>query len=168
MVSPQLKAVYQRAWVLQQRANDLPELQQTLLSEALEELQAVLEELQASEAELHHQNEVLVNTRQAVESERQRYKELFEFAPDGYLVTDANGRILEANHAIATLLNVSQDFLVGKPLLIFIAQPDRATFHRTLDRLQELDNLQDWQLRLRSPQRLPFDALIPGSKVEPD
>ncbi|MDX2096621.1 MAG: PAS domain-containing protein, partial [Leptolyngbyaceae cyanobacterium bins.59] len=85
--------------------------QKTLLSEALEELQAVLEELQASEAELHHQNEALVNTRQAVESERQRYKELFEFAPDGYLVTDANGRILEANHAIVTLLNVSQEFL---------------------------------------------------------
>src|SRR5689334_2001228 len=112
MVSPQLQAVYQRAWVLQQRANDLPELQQSLLSEALEELQAVLEELQASEAELHHQNEALVNTRQAVESERQRYRELFEFAPDGYLVTDANGRILEANNAIAALLNVSQEFLV--------------------------------------------------------
>lgn len=160
MVSPQLKAVYQRAWVLQQRANDLPESQQTLLSEALAELQAVLEELQASEAELHHQNEALVNTRQAVESERQRYKELFEFAPDGYLVTDANGKIQEANNAIATLLNVSQEFLVGKPLLIFIDQPDRATFHRTLDRLEELDSLQDWQLRLRSPQRSPFDAAL--------
>lgn len=165
MVSPQLKAVYQRAWILQQRANDLPESQQILLSEALAELQAVLEELQASEAELHHQNEALVNTRQAVESERQRYKELFEFAPDGYLVTDAHGKIQEANNAIATLLNVSQEFLVGKPLLIFIAQPDRATFHRTLDRLQELDNLQDWQLRLRSPQRSPFDAALTVAAV---
>lgn len=52
MVSPQLKAVDQRAWVLQQRANDLPESQQSLLLEALAELQSVLEELQASEAEL--------------------------------------------------------------------------------------------------------------------
>ncbi|MBD1999780.1 PAS domain-containing protein [Leptolyngbya sp. FACHB-541] len=160
MVSPQLKAVYQRAWVLQQRANDLPESQQALLSEALTELQAVLEELQASEAELHLQNEALVNTRQAVESERQRYRELFEFAPDGYLVTDANGRIEEANNAIATLLNVSQEFLVGKPLLVFIDQPDRSSFHLKLDRLQQLDKLQDWQIRLRSPQRSPFDAAL--------
>ncbi|MBD3884553.1 PAS domain-containing protein [Phormidium tenue FACHB-886] len=160
MVSPQLKAVYQRAWVLQQQANDLPASQQTLLLKTLEELQTVLGELQASEAELHHQNEALVNTRQAVESERRRYRELFEFAPDGYLVTDANGRIEEANNAIAALLNVSQEFLVGKPLLIFIDQPDRAAFHRTLDRLQELDKLQDWQIRLRSSQRSPFDAAL--------
>lgn len=160
MVSPQLRAVYQRAGILQQRANSLPELQQTLLSEALEELHAVLEELQASEAELHLQNEVLINTRQAVELERQRYRELFEFAPDGYLVTDASGRIQEANNAIKALLNVSQEFLVDKPLLIFIDQPDRFSFHLTLDRLQQLDKLQDWQIRLRSPQRPPFDAAL--------
>jgi PAS domain S-box-containing protein len=160
MVSPQLQAVYQRVGILQQRANNLPESQQTLLSEALEELHAVLEELQASEAELRQQNEVLTNTRQAVELERQRYRELFEFAPDGYLVTDANGRIQEANHAISTLLNVSQSFVVNKPLLIFIDQPDRSSFHLKLDQLQQLDKLQDWQIRLRSPWRSPFDAAL--------
>jgi PAS domain S-box-containing protein len=160
MVSPQLKAVYQRAWILQQRTTNLPESQQPLLLEALAELQTVLEELQASEAELRHQNEALVNTRQAIESERQRYRELFEFAPDGYLVTDANGRILEVNHAIAALLNISQEFLLGKPLLIFIDQPDRSRFHLKLDQLQQLNKLQDWQIRLRSPQRSPFDAAL--------
>lgn len=112
--SPELKAVYQRVWVLQQRANNLPESQQALLSQSLEELQVVLEELQASEEELCYQNEALVNTRQAVEAECQRYQELFEFAPDGYLVTDANGRIQEANCAIATLLNVSQQFIESR------------------------------------------------------
>lgn len=160
MVSPQLKAVYQRAWVLQQQANSLPESQQTLLFEAMAELQLVLEELQTSETELRRQNEVLVNTGQAADAERQRYQELFEFAPDGYLVTDTNGRIQEANHAIATLLKVPQPFLVDKPLLIFIDPPDLATFHRTLDQLQELDKLQDWQIRLRSHQRSPFDASL--------
>ena len=163
--SPQLVAVYQRAWILQQRANALPDSQQALLSEALEELQAVLEELQASEAELRHQNEALANTRQAVESERQRYQELFEFAPDGYLVTDANGRIQEANNAIASLLNVSQQFLVGKPLLVFIDQPDHSTFYLKLDRLQQLDKLQDWKIHLRSPKRSPFDAALTVSVV---
>lgn len=163
--SPQLVAVYQRAWILQQRANALPNSQQALFSEALEELQAVLEELQASEAELRHQNEELVNTRQAVESERQRYQELFEFAPDGYLVTDASGRIQEANNAIASLLNVSQPFIVGKPLLVFIDQPDRSRFHLTLDRLQQLDKLEDWEIHLRSPKRSPFDAALTVSAV---
>ncbi|MEP1080144.1 hypothetical protein NDI52_32795 [Leptolyngbya sp. PL-A3] len=102
--SPQLQAVYQRAWILQQRMDELPEAQKVVLVTALEELQAVLEELQASETELHYQNQALLDTRQAVEAERQRYQELFEFAPDGYLVTDVNGKIQEANCAIAALL----------------------------------------------------------------
>ena len=163
--SPQLTAVYQRAWILQQRARKLPVSQQVILSQALEELQAVLEELQASEASLHAQNEALVSTHQALEAERQRYQELFEFAPDGYLVTDAHGRIQEANAAIAALLHVSQPFLVGKPLLVFIDRPDHSRFHLTLDRLQQLDKLQDWEVRLRSHQRSSFEAALTVSVV---
>lgn len=158
--SPQLQAVYQRVWMLQQRTSELPDSQQAVLLTALEELHAVLEELQASEAELRYQNEELLTTRQAVEAERQRYQELFEFAPDGYLVTDVNGRIQEANCAIAALLKVPQSFLVGKPLLIFIAQPDRSHFHLKLDHLRQVETLQDWQIRLRSPQQSPFDAAL--------
>ena len=154
--SPQLKAVYQRAMVLQHRASNLPDSQQALLSEALQELQTVLEELQTSEEELHYHNEALISTRQAVDAERQRYQELFEFAPDGYLVTDANGKIQEANQAIALLLNVSQQFMVGKPLLVFIEPSDRSRFHLTLDRLQRLDKLQDWEIHLRSPPAIVF------------
>jgi len=45
----------------------------------------------------------------AVEAERQRYQDLFEFAPDGYLVTDAQGMI-QANRAAAKLLNAKQEF----------------------------------------------------------
>jgi len=163
--SPQLQAVYQRATALQNRANDLPEFQQLLVSKALEELQAVLEELQVSEEELRFQNETLLGTRQILEAERQRYQELFDFAPDGYLVTDANGRIQEANAAIATLLRVSQAFLVDKPLLVFVDQPDRATFHLTLDRLQQVNKLQDREVRLRSPKRSPFEAAVTVSTV---
>lgn len=159
--SPQLEAVYQRAWILQQRTNELPEAQQALFSTALEELHVVLEELKASEAELRQYNEALLNTRHEVEAERQRYQELFEFAPDGYLVTDMNGKIQEANRAIATLLQVSQSFLVGKPLLIFVDQPDRSQFHLKLDHLERRgEPLKDWQICLRSSNRPPFDAAI--------
>ncbi|MBE9126541.1 MULTISPECIES: hypothetical protein [unclassified Coleofasciculus] len=54
-----------------------PELQE----EALAELAVILEEL-------HQQNEELCRTRGELEFEQQRYQELFEYAPDGYLVTD--------------------------------------------------------------------------------
>jgi len=56
--------------------------------------------------------------------ERQRYQELFEEA-DGYLVTDPQGTIQSANCAAATLLNVSQKFLVGQPYITFVPESER-------------------------------------------
>jgi PAS domain S-box-containing protein len=163
--SPQLEAVYQRALTLQQQVDELPERHQALLSAALAELQTVLEELQAADEELRCQNEELVSTRQAVEAERQRYRELFEFAPNGYLVTDASGRIQEANYAAATLLKVAQSFLIHKPLYVFIHAPDRATFHLRLDQLQQLEKIQDWEISLCPRNGEPFVAALTVAPV---
>ncbi|MBW4453691.1 MAG: EAL domain-containing protein [Nostoc indistinguendum CM1-VF10] len=84
--------------------------QQDIITEAFEELHTAMEELLTASEELKL-------TRAAVEKERQRYQDLFEFAPDGYLVTNAAGIILEANYTAATLLGVHQKHLVGKPLI---------------------------------------------------
>ncbi|MCC5650963.1 PAS domain-containing protein [Nostoc sp. XA013] len=75
--------------------------QQEIITEAFEELHTAMEELLTASEELKL-------TRAAVEKERQRYQDLFEFAPDGYLVTNAAGIILEANYTAATLLGVHQ------------------------------------------------------------
>jgi two-component system, LuxR family, sensor kinase FixL len=56
------------------------------------------------------------------------YRELFEFAPDGYLVTDNIGVIKEANMAAALLLHTRKDFLVGRPLLFFLPELERTQF----------------------------------------
>jgi len=70
----------------------------------------------------------LVAARQ-MKVERQRYQDLFELAPDGYLVTDMSGGDSGKLIAAAALLNSSQQFLVGIPLLIFItAEEERWAF----------------------------------------
>ena len=96
--------------------------------EALVELSIALEELQVAEEELRQQNEELLAARQMAEMERQRYQDLFDFAPDGYLVTDPQGVIREANRVAAILFQVPQGFLIGKPLLLFVAPEDRRDF----------------------------------------
>ncbi|MEH1971353.1 MAG: EAL domain-containing protein [Nostoc sp.] len=132
-----------------------PNLQQEIIIEAFEELNTAMEELLAASEEL----EV---TRAAVEKERQRYQDLFEFAPDGYLVTNTIGTIQEANHAAATLLGVSQKYLVGKPLIIFIAQQDRQSFSFQMNNLQQLLN---WEINLQPRRGKPFPASVKASAV---
>ena len=47
------------------------------------------------------------------ETERQRYRQLFALAPDGYLVTDMQGKIREANQAAAAFLGVDPELASG-------------------------------------------------------
>lgn len=125
-----------------------------------EELQNSLEELQVAGEELHAQNEELAAARQTVETERQRYQELFDFAPDGYLVTNAEGVIQEANRAAAGLLRVSQRFLAGKPLFVFVAEQERQCFHSKLTRLRHLDKEKNWEVRLQPRNSKFIDAAL--------
>src|SRR5206468_1835485 len=66
---------------------------------------------------------------------RLRYQEMFEFAPDGQLLTDPHGLILEANHAAAALFRWPKEFLVGKPLALLMSDQHWAAFYKRLARL---------------------------------
>ncbi len=102
----------------------------------------------------------------AAEAERQYYKELFDLAPDGYLVTDVQGVIQEANRAAATLLNVSQQFLVGKPLVIFVAEQQRRLFHSKLTRrLRQSSAVQEWDVLLQPCDDELIDATLRVSVI---
>jgi PAS domain S-box-containing protein len=108
------------------------------------------EALYAAEATLLAQQQELLAAQQALEAERQRYQDLFELAPDGYIVTDARGVIREANRAAATLFNrrFSSQYLVGKPLAALVHDDDRWEFYRQVARLQQGSEVHDWRLQL--------------------
>ncbi|MEA5624570.1 PAS domain S-box protein [Nostoc sp. UHCC 0251] len=133
------------------------EAQSAEIMQVNQELQQALEELQVVEEELRGQNEELAVARELVELERQRYQDLFEFAPDAYLVTDTVGIIQKANRAAAALLAVRQQYLVNKPLILFIAQEDRQTFITQLNNRQQQ---QEWEAYLKPREGRDFPARI--------
>src|SRR6266850_2436850 len=88
-------------------------------------LEAKLAELETAKAELARQNDELVANRATLEFERRRFQELFNFAPDGYVVTNLKGQIQDANVAACRLLNRDQQSLIGVPFAQFFAPDDR-------------------------------------------
>lgn len=88
-------------------------------TEALAQIQVYAEELVVANEELRLTNEELNAARKIAEEERERYYDLFDTAPEGYLVTDRSGTILEANNAVATLLAIHKDSLQGRNILHF-------------------------------------------------
>ena len=101
----------------------------------LTRLRAMIEELQRENAEL-------ATLRQAFEAERRRYLEVFESAPDGYLLTTLGGIILEANRAAAAILGVRPDFLRRKSLLVFTDEEGRADLEAKFAWWQNLEPAQ--------------------------
>ncbi|MEH2197469.1 PAS domain-containing hybrid sensor histidine kinase/response regulator [Nostoc sp.] len=133
----------------------------------IELLQQAIAEISISLEELHQQNEELIATRHLAEAERQRYYDLFNFAPDGYLVTDGAGIIQEANHAAANLLNVRQSYLIGKPIAVYVHQTERQKFRQIMLQLQQQGQVKREELRIyHNEGSLDFPAELTAIAVE--
>ncbi|HLP87513.1 MAG TPA: PAS domain S-box protein [Nostocaceae cyanobacterium] len=131
--------------------------QSNQLVQVNQELQNTLEELQVIEEELRQQNEQLITAYEIADLERQRYRDLFEFAPDGYLVTNPAGIIQEANQAAACLLSMADKHIIGKPLALFIAPPENSKF---ITRLKNWQQIQYWEMSIKPREGEPFPARV--------
>src|SRR4051812_28505142 len=79
---------------------------QHALATAYQEIETAHEELTVADEELRAQADALEALRASTADELRHYRRLFDEAPDGYVVTDAHGVVLEANRTIAAALHV--------------------------------------------------------------
>ncbi|MCG9893371.1 MAG: PAS domain-containing protein [Thermosynechococcaceae cyanobacterium MS004] len=162
----QIQSAQTRLQTMQTAASGSQASSKALQDEAIAEFSITLEELHVTTEELRSQNEALLASQRALEVERQRYQELFDFAPDGYLVTDSQGVIQEANHAVSRLFNLRQDLLIGKPLAVFVDKRDQTSFHTQLAQLiHQGQSLFDWEVRLKPRDQFAFPAAISVSTM---
>jgi len=152
----QLNSLSQHAdgsFLVEDACSDLGELAQTLV------------ELQATVAEVHTKHHELLLQYTKAKADSEYYQELFETAPEGYLVTDLSGVILEANGAAPNLLKVPHGELVGQPLNAFICSEDIQLLRSLLATLSH-PGTQNQQLEIRlkaNPEQPTFVLLRAGS-----
>jgi diguanylate cyclase (GGDEF)-like protein/PAS domain S-box-containing protein len=91
----------------------------------------ILHELRVHQIELEMQNEALRQVQLALEESRDRFVDLYEFAPVGYLTLTAHGMISEINLTGVTLLGRERGKLLGTSLrkLVIAADQDRWMQH---------------------------------------
>jgi PAS domain S-box-containing protein len=154
----QVKSMRQQVVLSHRLLGSAPVPYREVLADAFSQIDHTLEELQVADEELRQQSEALTQSAEIAERERQKYRELFEFAPSGYLVTTANGLILEANRAASILLNMEPRFLARKPLINFIPLENRVAFRAELTQLQRSPYIPDWELTIQPRHGQPFTA----------
>jgi two-component system sensor histidine kinase VicK len=152
----QLVSAQQRLATLERRAS-AESGESKLLPRALKEAENLLEELRVAQEQLIEARQRLEDVQNELTKQYEKYWELFDEMPDAYVVTKLDSSIVEANHAAAQLFNVSQRFLIGKPLSVFVCQ-DRAGFLKTLESLREQSARTELPFRLRPRERAPLDV----------
>ena len=86
-----------------------------------DELRRVVQDLQIHQIELVQQNRELRSLQQALELSRDRYAELYDWAPVGYCTLDRSGSVIEANLTAARMLGVERGRLLGHALSFFLS-----------------------------------------------
>ncbi|HEX7092731.1 MAG TPA: PAS domain S-box protein [Nitrospiraceae bacterium] len=115
----------------------------------VKEVQQLVYELQVHQIELEMQNDELRQTQVELEAARDRYVDLYDFSPTGYLTLDMQGKIVEANLRAGTLLEVNRKKLIGQPLARFIAAADADTFHRHGQEVLKTGTRQTCEVQIR-------------------
>ena len=102
------------------------------LRTSLTETDRRVHELRVHQIELEIQNRALREAQEQLETSRERYIELFDFAPLAYLTLEADGRIFEANLTAARMLGLDRSALLGRRLQTVIGMSEPLAFRAVL------------------------------------
>jgi len=120
--------------LLQERADT------TENADSFNDFKDLIHELDVQQIELEMQYAQLEQAYAALEQSQKQFNDLFDFAPVGYMVTDHDGVIQQANLKLASMLGVDRRQLIGEKFSTFLFDDDKKTYdlhRRTLFRPED-------------------------------
>ena len=124
------------------------------------QLEQLLHELQTHQIELETQNEALRRSQIELEESRDRYLDLYDCAPVGYLTLTAEGMIEAANLTAAVLLGVERKNLMRRHFSALIAADDQARWLKVFMIVMSGDRKGHVELAVRRSGGEVFQARI--------
>lgn len=126
----------------------------------------LLHELQVHHIELEMQNEELRQAQQVIEESRDRYLDLYDFAPIGYLTLDRSGVIAEANLTVETLFGIPRKELLKRRFTNFVSPQDSEHWSRQFMHSMNQGEKQGCELALKRADGSLFHAQLDSLRME--
>jgi PAS domain S-box-containing protein len=130
-----------------------------------EDSQRLQHELQVHQIELEMQNEELRLANHQAEEALERFVELYDYAPVGYLTLDHMGTITGVNLTAATLLGEPRSKLVGRPYRYFVAD-SQPHFREFLESVFAGGEKKCCEVTLKSGWKSPLYARLEGELID--
>lgn len=131
-----------------------------------QEVRRIVHELQVHQIELETQNEELRRAQIELGLSRDRFNDLYDFAPVGYVTLDEAGTILEVNLTLANLLGIGRQRLLGAPFFRHVASEHQPLLRSCFKAASETATSQRCEVTLRrgDGQSFPAQLEIAGAK----
>jgi PAS domain S-box-containing protein len=130
-----------------------------------EELQRLVHELEVHQIELEMQNTVLRQARDDLERARDKYADLYDFAPVSYFTLDREGVVKTANLTGAGLLGIERSRLTGRRFGLFVTVEDRTAFADFLGKVFAGEGKESCEVMLLGKEHHPLFAQIEAEVV---
>jgi PAS domain S-box-containing protein len=126
------------------------------------DLKVLVEELAIYQIELEHQNQELILSQEQLQHSNDRYVDLFDNAPIGYMIVDISGVIKDINQTAAKLLERSKNEFVDTKITKFIHPDYQDIYYHYFHSLTNQRHLQPCDIKLRKANNSFFYGRIQG------
>lgn len=117
-------------------------------------------ELQVYQIELEMQNRELQEAQQELELTRDRYADLYDFAPVSYVTFDAKGIIKNINLTGAAMLNQPRANIIDHPFLKWVSTADVNVFFQHLQKTLQTDSKTADEIQIKNQQGELFNVRL--------
>ena len=122
----------------------------------------LIHELEVHEIEFEMQKEELLIATEQAKNAEEKYIELYDFAPMGYMTLSKLGEITQINFAAANLLNKDRQHLMNHRFLLFVSNDTREMFSNFLKNVFTTHNKQSCEIIISIKEEPPLYIIAEG------
>ena len=128
------------------------------------DLKVLVEELSIYQIELEHQNQELIHSQDEIQQSNDRYLDLFDNAPVGYLLVDLYGVIKDINQTACVLLESEKNEYLNKKITKIIHRDFQDLYYLYFRTLTNQTQNQPCDIKLQKSDNTYFYARIQGTR----
>ncbi len=131
----------------------------------IEDVKKLVELLQIHQVELEHQNEELRIAQEELEVSRNKYVNLFDFAPIPYFTLTYDSEIKEVNLNAAKMMGSDRSKLIGRYFTTYVLHEDKDIFNSFIKNVFDSPVKQSCELKVVNKDKQVFKVLLEGLEL---
>lgn len=127
----------------------------------------LIQELQVHQVELEMQNEQIISSAAELEISRNKYADLYDSAPVGYMTLDKKGgSIIDLNLAMTVLFGIKKNSLINRHFAQFVPAESKDEFYRFFKNIFDVQHKQMCELHITPKTGEPLFVRLEGIEIE--